>query len=97
VGDLAPSDFDGLILAGGHAPGKRQYLGSAVLQAKVGEFWTLERPIGAICHGVLVLARTRDPRSGRPVIEQRQPVRTAVRGAARTTGARCVTACPVRR
>jgi len=57
-GDLEPSDFDGLILVGGHAPGMRQYLGSAELQAKVAAFWALERPVGAICHGVLVLARS---------------------------------------
>ncbi len=34
-GDIEPEAFDGLILAGGHAPGMRQYLGSAELQAKV--------------------------------------------------------------
>jgi putative intracellular protease/amidase len=56
-GDLEPGDHDGLVLAGGHAPGMRQYLGSAELQAKVRDFWALERPVGAICHGVLVLAR----------------------------------------
>src|SRR3954452_13653163 len=54
---IEPRDFDGLVLAGGHAPGMRQYLGSTQLQAKVREFWELERPVGAICHGVLVLAR----------------------------------------
>lgn len=57
-GEIDPEAFDGLILAGGHAPGMRQYLGSAELQAKVREFWALERPVGAICHGVLVLARS---------------------------------------
>ena len=31
------------------------------LQRRVGEFWALDRPVGAICHGVLVLARTVDP------------------------------------
>jgi putative intracellular protease/amidase len=55
---LRPEDFDGLVLAGGHAPGMRQYLGSALLREKVAEFWSLDRPVGAICHGVLVLART---------------------------------------
>lgn len=69
--DLEMTDFDGLILAGGHAPGMRQYLGSTVLQQKVAEFWTLERPVGAICHGVLVLARTRDA-SGRSVLADRR-------------------------
>jgi putative intracellular protease/amidase len=50
----------------------RQYLGSAVLQGKVGEFWALGRPVGAICHGVLVLARTNDPATGRSVIARRR-------------------------
>jgi putative intracellular protease/amidase len=56
-GDVEPAEFDGLVLAGGHAPGMRQYLASKDLQRKVAEFWALERPVGAICHGVLVLAR----------------------------------------
>ena len=49
--------FDGLVLPGGHAPGMRQYLEGAVLREKVGAFWELGRPVGAICHGVVVLAR----------------------------------------
>jgi putative intracellular protease/amidase len=69
---LRPTDFDGLLLPGGHAPGMRQYLGSAVLREKVAEFWALDRPVGAICHGVLVLARTRDPATGRSVLADRQ-------------------------
>lgn len=69
--DLDMTEFDGLVLPGGHAPGMRQYLGSSVLQAKVGEFWSLRRPVGAICHGVLVLARTHDD-SGRSVLADRR-------------------------
>jgi putative intracellular protease/amidase len=57
-GDLEPDAFDGLVLAGGHAPGMRQYLGSEELQRQVAAFWALDRPVGAICHGVLVLARS---------------------------------------
>ncbi len=57
--DIDVHAFDGLILPGGHAPGMRQYLGSEVLQRKVAQFWSLGRPVGAICHGVLVLARAR--------------------------------------
>lgn len=70
--DINPDDFDGLILPGGHAPGMRQYLGSEVLRAKVAEYWKLERPVGAICHGVLVLARTRDPETGRSPLHGRR-------------------------
>jgi putative intracellular protease/amidase len=62
--ELEPAGFDGLLLPGGHAQGMRQYLGPAVLQAQVGGFWQLGRPVGAICHGVVVLARFRDLLSG---------------------------------
>ena len=56
---LDPTAFDGLLLPGGHAPGMRQYLGSALLRDQVARFWALGRPVRAICHGVLVLPRTR--------------------------------------
>jgi putative intracellular protease/amidase len=69
---LDPGGFDGLLLAGGHAPGMRQYLGSAVLRSQVARFWQLRRPVSAICHGVLVLARTADPVTGRGVLAERQ-------------------------
>jgi putative intracellular protease/amidase len=65
---IDPASFDALFLAGGHAPGMRQYLGSALLQEKVLAFWKTGRPVAAICHGVLVLARTKDPATGESVI-----------------------------
>jgi putative intracellular protease/amidase len=67
-GDLEPADYDALLLPGGHAPGMRQYLGSAELQAKVATFWRMDRPVGAICHGVLLLARAKDPTTGESVL-----------------------------
>lgn len=70
--DIEPSAYDGLVLPGGHAPGMRQYLGSEVLQRKVAEFWALGRPVGAICHGVIVLARTLDPATGHSVLFERR-------------------------
>ena len=70
--DIVPADFDGLILPGGHAPGMRQYLSARSLQEKAGQFWGLGRPVGAICHGVLVLARTTDPGTGRSVLADRR-------------------------
>lgn len=60
-GGLDVAAYDGLILPGGHAPGMRQYLGNADLRRQVAAFWALDRPVGAICHGVLVLARTEGP------------------------------------
>ena len=70
--ELDPAAFDGLVLPGGHAPGMRQYLGSPVLAEQVARFWALGRPVGAICHGVLVLARTRDAATGRSVLADRR-------------------------
>lgn len=66
------ADYDGLLLPGGHAPGMRQYLGSRVLQERVAAFFATGRPIGAICHGVLVLARSIDPATGRSVLAGRR-------------------------
>ena len=54
---LRAGDFDALLLAGGHAPGMRQYLGSAAVQTFVAEFFASGKPVAAICHGVLVAAR----------------------------------------
>src|SRR4051812_19980628 len=36
---LNPAEFDALVMPGGHAPGMRQYLGSALLQQKIADFW----------------------------------------------------------
>lgn len=57
---LDVEEYDGLLLAGGHAPGMRQYLGSEELQTFVADFWATRKPVAAICHGVLLLARSRD-------------------------------------
>lgn len=59
--DVVPSAHAGLVLPGGHAPGMRPYLESMRLQSKILAFWRLQRPVAAICHGVLPLARTIDP------------------------------------
>jgi putative intracellular protease/amidase len=53
-------DFDGLLLPGGHrARGMREYLESEILQKLVGEFFAAGLPVAAICHGVLLAARSR--------------------------------------
>lgn len=69
---VLPEEFDGLLLPGGHAPGMRQYLGSELLRNKVTQFWALKRPVGAICHGVLILARALDPASGHSLLYGRR-------------------------
>lgn len=56
---LDVADFDGLLLPGGHwARGMRGYLESQVLQAFVGAFFSSGKPVAAICHGVLLAARS---------------------------------------
>ena len=66
--DIDPKAFDALLLPGGHAPKMKQYLGSELLHSKVTAFWKLDRPVAAICHGVLVLARSIDPETGKSVL-----------------------------
>jgi putative intracellular protease/amidase len=66
-----PSRYDGLLLGGGHAPDMRPYLESPVLHAKLAAFWALGRPVGAICHGVLTLARAQGP-DGRSLLYERR-------------------------
>ncbi len=53
------ADYHALFLAGGHAPGMRQYLGSEAVQSLTVEFFATDKPIAAICHGVLVAARSK--------------------------------------
>lgn len=69
---IEPEQYDALLLPGGHAKGMRQYLESTVLQSKVLEFVKLNKIIGAICHGPLVLARSIDPDTGRSVLYGRR-------------------------
>ena len=64
---------DGLILPGGHrARGMRVYLESERLQSLVVEAFHREMPVGAICHGVLLAARSIDPRTSRSVLYGRR-------------------------
>jgi putative intracellular protease/amidase len=55
--DIDASKVDALVLAGGHAPGMKQYLGSTLLHEKVAAFAKTKKPLAAICHGTIVLAR----------------------------------------
>ncbi|GGY32242.1 hypothetical protein GCM10008098_27110 [Rhodanobacter panaciterrae] len=51
--------FDGLLLPGGHrARGMREYLESPLLQTLVAAFFAADKPVAAICHGVLLAARS---------------------------------------
>jgi putative intracellular protease/amidase len=69
--DIDPEGFDGIILPGGHAQGMRPYLESRRLQSIVPRFFARNQPVGAICHGVLVAARSRGM-DGRSVLYGRR-------------------------
>jgi putative intracellular protease/amidase len=61
--------FDGLLLPGGHrARGMRDYLESETLQRHVASFFEAEKPVAAICHGVLLAARSISKQTGRSVL-----------------------------
>jgi len=54
------------VLPGGHrARGMRAFLESDVLQDVVADFFDSGKPVGAICHGVVVAARSRSKMTGR--------------------------------
>jgi protease I len=65
---LDASQFDGVILTGGHEPGMKPYLESELVQKFVAELMLADKPVGAICHGVLIPARARDPQTGRSIL-----------------------------
>ncbi|MCP4503830.1 MAG: hypothetical protein GY822_28220 [Deltaproteobacteria bacterium] len=56
--DVKAEEFDAILLPGGHAPGMKPYLESATLQEIVLAFFDAKKSVAAICHGVVVLART---------------------------------------
>ncbi|MEV4560467.1 type 1 glutamine amidotransferase domain-containing protein [Kitasatospora sp. NPDC049285] len=64
---------DGLLLPGGHrARGMREFLESADLQSLVATAFARDLPVAAICHGVLLAARSADPATGRSVLHGRR-------------------------
>ena len=66
--ELDPNRYKAILLPGGDTLTMRQYLENPVLQKKVYQFWQQGKLIGAICHGVLVLARTINPQTGHSLL-----------------------------
>ena len=66
-------DVDALLLPGGHrARGMRSYIDSDILQRLVVDAFGRGMPVAAICHGVLLAARSIDPGTGRSVLYARK-------------------------
>ncbi|HQQ96356.1 MAG TPA: type 1 glutamine amidotransferase domain-containing protein [Cyclobacteriaceae bacterium] len=55
-----PGMADALLLPGGHDKGMREYLNSPRLQAIASHLLCSNKPIAAICHGVVLLARSKN-------------------------------------
>jgi putative intracellular protease/amidase len=70
--DIKTSDYDGIHLSGGHAPGMKPYLESKILQQKIVEFFELNRIVSAVCHGPVLLARSIDPTTRKSVLHGRR-------------------------
>jgi putative intracellular protease/amidase len=71
--DIDVKEFDGLILPGGHrARGMGSYLESPVLQHVVTQAFHRQLPVAAVCHGVLLAARSTDPETGHSVLYGRR-------------------------
>ena len=64
--------FDALLLPGGHAKGMREYLESPVLQTVVAAFFDADKPVAAVCHGVVLVARSTSRATGRSVLHGRK-------------------------
>lgn len=70
---LSVDQYDGLVLPGGHrARGMRQYLEDQQLQRFVGDFFDADKPVAAICHGVVLAARSVSKRTGHSVLYGRK-------------------------
>jgi putative intracellular protease/amidase len=84
--DLRAADFDAIVLPGGHyARGMHVYLESPLLQAFVAGVFESAKPVAAICHGVLLAARSISRSTGRSVLYGRKT--TALTGGLENAGA----------
>ncbi len=69
---IDPKDFDALLLPGGHAAGVKEIIESPIIHLVTRNFFSTNKPIGAICHGVLIAARTIDPVTKRSILHHKR-------------------------
>ncbi len=67
----AEADHDALVLPGGHDKCVKPYLESEIIQQIAARDLAAGKPVGAICHGVLVLARAKT-KDGKPLLYGRK-------------------------
>lgn len=66
--EITEPNFDAIYLPGGHDKGVKQYLESELLQRLIVEFFKTQKPVAAICHGVILAARSIDPKTKKSVL-----------------------------
>ncbi len=66
--DVQENNYSAILLPGGHDKEIKIYLESAILQTLVANFFKAEKPVAAICHGVVLVARSIQPESGNSVL-----------------------------
>ncbi len=66
--DVKEKDFDAIILPGGHDKSVKEYLESEILQNVVADFFISNKPVAAICHGVVLAARSINPDTSKSVL-----------------------------
>jgi putative intracellular protease/amidase len=76
--DLNVADYDAMLLPGGHAKRMKTYLEDRTLQRFVADFFGSQdaagraKPVAAVCHGVLLAARSVSAKTGRSVLHGRK-------------------------
>ena len=66
--DAHEKEFDAMFLPGGHDKSVKEYLESEELQSLVADFFAAGKTVGAICHGVVLAARSTNPDTGKSVL-----------------------------
>lgn len=66
--EVRPEQVKAVLIPGGHAQGVKTLLESTRMQQVMVELFAREVTVGAVCHGVVLLARSRSPESGRSVL-----------------------------
>ncbi len=66
--DIREQNFDAIFLPGGHDKRIKEYLESDILQQQIVAFFESNKPVGAICHGVILPARSIDSKTGQSVL-----------------------------
>jgi protease I len=69
---LEEKNYDALLLPGGHDKAVREYLESKTLQQLVVQFFKANKPVAAVCHGVLLVARSIDAATGKSVLYKKE-------------------------